>query len=81
MRPLHNSWHAPDGSRLVGFDNAHAVSPSSTQLRRAGKHLPHDHRHRSSDDMGVPYKFDTAWQLMKDFYAHVDVVMKKVIDE
>ena len=38
------TMHAPDGERLVGFDNAHAVREGrGSGRRRSGKY---DHRHR-----------------------------------
>jgi outer membrane receptor for Fe3+-dicitrate len=70
--------HAPDNTRLVGFDNAHAAKPSGSRYKHAGKKFPYDHRHRHSQDEGVLYEFDTAYQLVSDFYAEVDRVLKEV---
>jgi hypothetical protein len=65
--------HGPDGSRLVGFDNAHAVRESQ---RPGGKSRgPHDHKHR----MGTvrPYRFKDAATLLEDFWAEVDGVLRE----
>lgn len=68
--------HSPQGDRLVGFDNAHAVK--SSRSKHAGKRYPYDHRHRHSHDVGVSYEFHTAYQLLSDFYEEVDRVLKEV---
>src|SRR5687768_1932998 len=47
------SLHDPAGHRVVGFDNAHAVT-----VRRGGRNRrsgTHDHWHRTSADRGRPY--------------------------
>ena len=65
--------HAPDGTRLVGFDNAHQVrdrrGPSAR--RRAGR----DHRHRLRTIR--PYDYKDASTLLEDFWNEVDVVLKE----
>jgi hypothetical protein len=71
--------HAPDSDRLMGFDNAHGgVKPEGSRFKHAGKQYPYDHRHRHLKDAGVLYEFDTAYQLLSDFYAEVDRVLKEV---
>jgi Family of unknown function (DUF6516) len=71
--------HAPDGARLIGFDNAHGgIKPEGSRFKHAGKRYPHDHRHRNATDTGVLYEFDTAYQLLSDFYTEVDRVLKEV---
>lgn len=69
---LHNSY----GKRLLGYDNAHAVKPPK-KFKYAGSRLPYDHRHRHATDKGVPYEFSSAYQLLADFFAEVDVVLEK----
>jgi outer membrane receptor for Fe3+-dicitrate len=70
--------HAPDNTRLIGFDNAHSVRPAGSRFKHAGKRFPYDHRHRHAMDEGVLYEFETAYQLVSDFYAEVDRVLKEV---
>jgi hypothetical protein len=71
--------HAPDGGRLMGFDNAHGgIKPAGSHFSHAGKQYPYDHRHRNAADSGVTYEFNTAYQLISDFYAEVDRVLKEV---
>jgi hypothetical protein len=71
--------HAPDSTRLLGFDNAHGgIKPEGSRFLHAGKKHPYDHKHRNATDAGVLYEFDTAYQLLSDFYAEVDRVLKEV---
>jgi hypothetical protein len=48
--------HVRYGTRLLRFDNAHAVKPPKHK-RYAGRRLAYDHRHRHARDKGVPYEF------------------------
>jgi hypothetical protein len=67
--------HDPDGSRLVGFDNAHRAPPLGSRFGRAGGE--HDHWHRTADDSGRPYAFTTADQLLADFFTEVRRVLNE----
>jgi hypothetical protein len=72
--------HAPDSTRLIGFDNAHGgIKPKGSRFLHAGKKYPYDHKHRNATDTGVLYEFDTAYQLLSDFYVEVDRVLKEVL--
>ena len=65
--------HGPDGSRLVGFDNAHAVRESQG---RGGKSRGlRDHKHRM--ETVRPYRFNDAATLLEDFWAEVDGVLRE----
>ncbi len=68
--------HDRYGTRVLGYDNAHAVKPPK-KFKFAGQRLPYDHRHRTSSDKGVPYAFETAHRLLEDFFAEVDRVIKE----
>ena len=65
--------HDASGERLVGFDNAHAVSdvqgPGGKQKRR------HDHKHRLRTIR--PYEYSDAAALIQDFWAEVDAVLRE----
>jgi hypothetical protein len=67
--------HDQDGDRIMGYDNAHTVKPSN-KYKYAGQILPYDHKHRHITDKGVPYEFKDAYQLLSDFFADVDRVLK-----
>lgn len=69
--------HDRYGSRLLGFDNAHAVKPPKRK-RYSGRRLAYDHRHRHSRDKGVPYEFTSPQHLLEDFFDAVDRVLKEI---
>ena len=71
------SLHDCHGTRLLGYDNAHAVKPPKRK-RFAGRRLAYDHQHRHARDKGVPDGFTNADQLLKDIFDEVDRVMKEV---
>ncbi len=55
--------HDVDGTRLLGYDNAHGV----------GRALAYDHRHRFRRTReSVPYEFRSADELICDFFAAVE---------
>ena len=65
--------HAPDGARLVGFDNAHPVRDRRGPGAR--RREEHDHRHRLRTIR--PYEYTDAGTLMADFWAEVDEVLRE----
>ena len=65
--------HGPDGSRLVGFDNAHAVA--LRKGRRKSSSVVTDHWHRTESDPGRPYRFKDAATLIDDFFNEVERVL------
>ncbi len=77
--------HAPNGKRLVGFDNAHVAPAKGSRFKKALKE--HDHWHRTESDPGRPYQFVDAATLLDDFFDEVERVLAdrsiatKVIDE
>ena len=62
----------------LGSDNVHGVRQAGSRSKLAGKRFLYDYRHRYTLDEGVLYEFDTAYQLVSDFYASVDRVLKEV---
>jgi hypothetical protein len=67
--------HSKTGTRLMGFDNAHAV-------RRPGGRLVeqvrvYDHVHSGSGDPGRPYRFDNPGKLIEDFWVEVERIMRE----
>ncbi len=65
--------HAPDGTRLVGYDNAHAVRAKGSRFRRPER--ASDHWHRTQDDPGRPYRFKNLETLIDDFFNEVERVL------
>ena len=63
---------APDGARLVGFDNAHPVRERrGPGTRRRGER---DHRHHLRTIR--PYEYRDAATLLEDFWKEVDRILK-----
>lgn len=69
--------HEPYGKRILGYDNAHGVKPPN-KFKYAGRIHAYDHKHRHVSDRGIPYEFKDAQQLMNDFFADVDRVLREV---
>lgn len=65
--------HAPDGKRLVGFDNAHDVPRRGSPFKRRGN--ASDHWLRTENDQGRPYAFKDAETLIDDFFDEVERVL------
>jgi len=56
------------GERIVCFDNAHAVTMGSGPGKKRSKQ--YDHKHIGN--RVVPYEFEDAFKLLKDFWDEVD---------
>src|SRR5712671_1725079 len=61
--------HAPDGTRLVGFDNAHGVPARGSRFKLRPE--ASDHWHRTETDPGRPCAFKDADTLLRDFFREV----------
>lgn len=68
--------HAPNGKRILGYDNAHAAIPAG-KFKYAGQVWAHDHKHRHARDKGELYRFQDAAQLLDDFFKDVDRTLKE----
>jgi hypothetical protein len=67
--------HAPDGTRLVGFDNAHGVPAKGSRFKPGPP--ASDHWHRTETDPGRPYQFKDAETLIDDFFDEVERVLNE----
>lgn len=65
--------HAPDGARLVGFDNAHGIPPLGSRFKKRAS--TRDHWHRTEGGVGRPYRFKDAETLLCDFFDEVERVL------
>ena len=65
--------HDASGERLVGFDNAHAVSDVKGPGGKAKRKFDHKHRLRTIR----PYDYSDAGTLLEDFWAEVDAVLRE----
>ena len=65
--------HAPDGTRLVGFDNAHPVRERRGPGTRKRRESDHTHRLQSTR----AYDYKDAATLLEDFWDEVDRILKE----
>jgi hypothetical protein len=66
--------HDKHGSRLLGFDNAHEIEDKVRgRFSKHRKVSKWDHEHKFKDVSVIkPYDYQTAEQLLVDFWAAVD---------
>ena len=69
------TFHAPDGRRLMGYDNVHGVRHLGS--RYVGRRTAFDHWHRDDTDAGRPYRFVNAEQLIADFFDEIARIVKE----
>ncbi|MDE0509127.1 MAG: DUF6516 family protein [Gammaproteobacteria bacterium] len=63
--------HAPDGARLIGFDNAHPVRTRRSQQSKPGSAMDHRHRLRAIR----LYEYKDSATLLADFWQSVDDIL------
>lgn len=68
------NFHAADGRRLMGYDNAHAVAHHGGRFVETPAAF--DHWHRDASDKGWPYRFETAEKLIADFFDEIERILK-----
>ena len=69
--------HDPYGKRVLGFDNAHPVV-TRKRGRYNGRRVVYDHKHTNPRDKGTPYVFESAEQLVTDFFSEVDKMLREI---
>lgn len=65
--------HNKKNERIMGFDNAHAVTFKGSSP--GNKKRQHDHKHHFRDIL--PYEYTDAGTLLSDFWFEVDKVLKE----
>jgi hypothetical protein len=63
--------HDRNNTRILGFDNAHGFKPR--KKRYGARKITWDHQHQR--ERVYPYEFESASQLMEDFWKAVEVMM------
>ena len=61
--------HDRNNVRVVGYDNAHIIKPKGRK-RVSGRKVTLDHKHHM--EKVEPYEFESAGQLLDDFWKAVD---------
>jgi len=73
------TFHASDGRRVMGYDNAHGVPHRGGKF--VGRQDTFDHWHRDETDEGRPYQFVTAEKLTADFFDEIGRILKEQNDD
>lgn len=68
--------HGRDGKRLLGYDNAHGLK--QTGKTHQAQRVPYDHRHPFEKRQPVSYAFSSPEELLEDFFAEVDDILKEL---
>jgi len=64
--------HDRNNFRILGFDNAHSFKPKKN--RYGARKITWDHKHKT--EKIYPYKFESASQLIEDFWNNVEEIIK-----
>ncbi len=65
------SLHDRNNTRIIGFDNAHAIKLK--RKKYGARKTTWDHKHQK--EQITPYEFETAGQLLVDFWAAVETFL------
>lgn len=65
--------HDNHNRRLLGYDNAHGYKPR--QHKYGARKVTWDHKHRRNEI--APYEYESAGQLLEDFWRDVDSMMAR----
>jgi len=65
--------HDRHNRRVIGFDNAHGYPPRSRRKKFGGRKVTWDHKHNSEEV--TLYDFESAAQLIEDFWEEVSKVV------
>ncbi len=64
--------HDRNNTRILGFDNAHTFKPKKTKY--GARKITWDHKHKMKKVR--PYEFESASQLIEDFWKDVEEILK-----
>jgi len=64
--------HNRNNKRVLGFDNAHAFKPKKNKY--GARKITWDHKHNMENIR--PYEFESASQLIEDFWQDVEEILK-----
>ncbi len=63
--------HDRNNTRVLGFDNAHAVKPARKK-KYGPRIITWDHKHKYQNV--CPYEFESASQIIEDFWKEVKII-------
>ncbi|MEN8219522.1 MAG: DUF6516 family protein [Pseudomonadota bacterium] len=65
--------HDQNNVRILGFDNAHSFKPK--RKKYGARKITWDHKHQRTEIL--PYEYETAGQLLEDFWTAVSHMMSE----
>lgn len=65
------TFHDKNNRRIIGFDNAHAIKPK--RKKYGARKVTWDHKHQL--EKIFPYEFESASQLLEDFWEAVETYL------
>jgi len=65
--------HDQNNVRILGFDNAHSFKPK--RKKYGARKITWDHKHQRTEIL--PYEYETAEQLLEDFWTAVNHMMSE----
>jgi hypothetical protein len=69
--------HNTAGERILGYDNAHLPTDRKSNFSAVKKTRSNDHRHPYKKTQSISYEYQSAYQLLTDFFTDVDSVLKE----
>lgn len=64
----------PNGTRIIGYDNAHGVKIKPKRKKYGARKITWDHKHNV--EKVTIYEFESASQLLSDFWNDAKKIMK-----
>jgi hypothetical protein len=68
--------HDENDDRILGYDNSHAVDVAAGPAKKSRRPKAFDHIDRRGKK-SVAYEFTTPFQLVADFFAEVEKILKE----
>jgi hypothetical protein len=68
--------HDRNDDRILGYDNSHGIDVATGPAKRSKQPERYDHIDRRGRK-SVPYEFTTPYQLVADFFADVERILKE----
>ncbi|MFK5926448.1 MAG: DUF6516 family protein [Desulfuromusa sp.] len=65
------TFHDKNNRWIIGFDNAHAIKPR--RKKYSARKVTWDHKHQL--EKVFPYEFESAGQLLEDFWEAVEIYL------
>lgn len=68
--------HDENDDRILGYDNSHSIDAATGPAKKSKRQVAFDHIDRRGK-RSVPYQFTTPYQLVEDFLADVEKILRE----